>query len=448
VLGAGITGLCAAYRLHKQGHAVTLLEAAPRTGGSIRTEMADGWLVEAGPNSFQPTQPEVTALLTELGLDPETTPASSNAKKRFLVRGGRVLAAPMSPPSFMGTPLFSAGTKLGILRELFTRPRNRPADVSVAEFVRDHFGQELLDYAVQPLIGGIYAGDPALLSTQHGFPTLWEGEHTHGSAIRAMIAGAKARRREGRPRAVLMSFRGGLQTLPDALAARLPAGAIRLGARVESLAAQDGRWSVTWSEGGATQTQSFAAVVSALPAGGIAGLRLGGDQPFAALAEVKHPPVTSLFLGYRRGQVRHPLDGFGVLIPAVEKRAMLGVLFSSTLFPGRAPEGHVALTVMVGGSLHPELAPLPAAELLARVAPDLRELLGVEGAPVFTRLNAWPRAIPQYNLGHGRYLELLATAEQHHRGLFFAGQVRDGIALPACAASGLKAAARAAEGMA
>jgi oxygen-dependent protoporphyrinogen oxidase len=442
VLGGGITGLAAAYRLHTQGHAVTLLEAAPRTGGAIRTELTDGWLIEAGPNSFQPTQPEVTALLTELGLDAEVVPASPKAKKRFLVRGGRVLAAPMSPPAFLGTPLFSGATKLGILRELFTRPRSRPADVSVAEFVRDHFGQELLDYAVQPLIGGIYAGDPAQLSTQHGFPTLWESERTHGSVIRGMIAGAKARRREGRPRAALMSFRRGLQVLPDTLAARLPAGAVRLGARVESLTAAAGRWKVAWNAGGTAREQAFDAVLSALPAGGIAGLRLGESRPFAPLAEVFHPPVTSLFLGYRRDQVRHPLDGFGVLIPALEKRAMLGVLFSSTLFPGRAPEGHVALTVMVGGSLHPELAPLPEAELLARVAPDLRELLGVAGDPVFSRLKAWPRAIPQYNLGHGRYLDLLATAEQQHRGLFFAGQVRDGIALPACAASGLKAAAR------
>ena len=156
--------------------------------------------------------------------------------------------------------------------------------------------------------------------------------------------------------------------------------------------------------------------------------------------------MTSLFLGYRREQVRHALDGFGVLVPAVEKRAMLGVLFSSTLFPGRAPEGHAALTVMVGGSLHPELAPMPASELLARIGPDLRDLLGVEGAPVFMRRNHWPRAIPQYNLGHGAHLDALAAAERAQRGLYFAGQVRDGIALPACAASGLKAAQRVHEG--
>jgi oxygen-dependent protoporphyrinogen oxidase len=446
VLGAGITGLAAAHRLGTLGHAVTVFEAAPRAGGSIQTELADGWLIEAGPNSFQPTQPEVQALLTELGLDAEVVAASPAAKNRFLVRDGRVIAAPLSPPALFGSPLFSFGAKLRVLRELFAPRRTRPEDVSVAQFVRDHFGAELLDYAVQPLIGGIYAGDPERLSARHAFPSLWEMEQAHGSIIRGQIAAAKARRKSGRKAAPLVSFRHGLQALPGALAARLPAGALHLGARVEALTPQGGRWNVGWTEAGAPHNQTFDAVLSALPAAGIAALRLAGTEPLAGLAGVPHPPVTSLFLGYRREQVRHALDGFGVLVPAVEKRAMLGVLFSSTLFPGRAPEGHAALTVMVGGSLHPELAPMPASELLARIGPDLRDLLGVEGAPVFMRRNHWPRAIPQYNLGHGAHLDALAAAERAQRGLYFAGQVRDGIALPACAASGLKAAQRVHEG--
>jgi oxygen-dependent protoporphyrinogen oxidase len=443
VLGGGITGLAAAHRLATLGHGVTLLESAPRVGGSIRTEITDGWLVEAGPNSFQPAQPEVMDLITELGLDAEMVPASPAAKNRFLVRGGEVIAAPLSPPGLLGSKLFSLGAKLRVLGEIFARPRQRPEDVSVAEFVRDHFGSELLDYAVQPLIGGIYAGDPARLSARYAFPTLWEIEQKHGSIIRGQIAAAKARRKEGRKPAPLVSFRRGLQTLPDTLATRQSAGAIRLGARVDSIIPQGKRWNIGWTEAGAPRNQTFDAVVSALPASGIASLRLAGATPLAALDTVPHPPVTSLFLGYRRAQVKHALDGFGVLVPALEKRAMLGVLFSSTLFDGRAPEGHAALTVMVGGSLHPELAPMPASEILARVAPDLKDLLGVEGAPVFIRRNFWPRAIPQYNLGHGQHFEALAATERSHPGIFFAGQVRDGIALPACAQSGLRVAVRA-----
>jgi oxygen-dependent protoporphyrinogen oxidase len=162
------------------------------------------------------------------------------------------------------------------------------------------------------------------------------------------------------------------------------------------------------------------------------------------LEGIEHPPVASLFLGYRREQVAHPLDGFGVLVPEIERRSVLGVLFSSSIFPGRAPSGHVALTVMVGGSRQPEIARQPAEKLLGTIEPDLRELLGVTGAPVFQRHNFWPRAIPQYNLGHEVHLEAMSAAERAQRGLFIGGQARDGIPMPACIVAGEKLAARAA----
>ena len=163
----------------------------------------------------------------------------------------------------------------------------------------------------------------------------------------------------------------------------------------------------------------------------------------AALATLEHPPVTSLFLGYRAEQVAHPLDGFGMLIPAAELRTTLGVIFSSTLFPGRAPEGHVALTVMLGGTRQPEFARLPTEKLHAAVERDLRELLGVNGPPVFQQATHWPRAIPQYNLGHERFLEAMTACERAYPHLFIGGQARDGISLPACLAAGEKLAQRA-----
>jgi oxygen-dependent protoporphyrinogen oxidase len=243
-----------------------------------------------------------------------------------------------------------------------------------------------------------------------------------------------------------------LHRLPAALAARLPAGALRLNARVDVLlpstapAPEGGParpWSVVWSEGPHTHTEQFDAVLAALPAPALAQLRLGplGERPFASLDAIEHPPVASLFLGYRRGQVAHPLDGYGVLVPEVERRSVLGVLFSSSLFPGRAPEGHVALTVMVGGTRQPELARLAPEKLLAAVEPDLRALLGVSGAPVFQRHAFWPRAIPQYHLGHEAHLATIAAIERAHRGLSIGGPVRDGIALPACVAAGERLAA-------
>jgi oxygen-dependent protoporphyrinogen oxidase len=186
--------------------------------------------------------------------------------------------------------------------------------------------------------------------------------------------------------------------------------------------------------------------LAALPASGLASLRLGplGERPLAGLEMIEHPPVTSLFLGYRREQVSHPLDGFGLLVPAVEKRAILGVLFSSSLFPRRAPAGHVALTVMIGGTRRPDLAALPAEQLFAAVRGDLSALLGVTGEPVFQRANFWPKAIPQYNLGYECHLEAIAACERAHPGLWIDGQVRSGISLPACIAAGEALAMRAA----
>jgi len=286
-----------------------------------------------------------------------------------------------------------------------------------------------------------------MLSTRHAFPKLWELERTHGSLLRGQLARARANRAQGTPSMPkIISFRRGLQTLPDALAARLPAGSVTLSARVERIAGGS-HWSVTWHDGRGSHTEIFDAVVAALPAAALARLPVGaaGERPLAGLQSVVAPPVSTLFLGFRRDQVTHPLDGFGVLVPALEKRAMLGVLFSSTLFPGRAPEGHVALTVMIGGSLQPDLASLPPDQLWAAVRHDLRDLLGVSGEPVFRHHTFWPHAIPQYNLGHDRHLAAMAACEQASPGLFLGGNVRDGIALPDCLRAGLALAEKAAQ---
>ncbi|HRJ48400.1 MAG TPA: protoporphyrinogen oxidase, partial [Opitutaceae bacterium] len=310
--------------------------------------------------------------------------------------------------------------------------------------IRDHFGAEFADYALNPFVSGVYAGDPAKLSARHAFPLLWTMEREHGSLLRGQLAQASARRSRGEPPPALISFRRGLQTLTDALTARLPA-ALHTGVTIEHLTAKP-RWTVVWRDATGTHSGEFDAVISALPAAGLAGLRIGalGDKPFANLAGIIHPPVASLFLGFARTQLAHPLDGFGLLAPAREQRSLLGVIFSSTLFPDRAPDGHVALTVMAGGARQPELAALSADELLNRVRPDLTALLGLRGEPVFLRHSRWPRAIPQYNLGYDQYFAAITAGERAHPGLFVGGQVRDGIAVPACIAAGEKLADRAA----
>jgi oxygen-dependent protoporphyrinogen oxidase len=446
VLGGGVTGLTAAYRLSTAGHRVRLFEAGPRLGGAVRTERTDGWLVEAGPNSFQEASPEISALIGELGLGAQVVRTAPSAKNRYLAMNGALVGVPTSPGGFLSTPLFSAGTKLRILLEIARSPRERQGDVSVAELIRDHFGAEVLERAFQPFIGGIYAGDATRLSARYGFPKLWEAERSVGSIIRSAIKGARSRRAKGlKGSAPIISFQGGLQALTTALADRLPVGSVALDAPVRSLAPGAGaRWRVSWDGPGGGGSAEFDCVASTLPARSLAGLEIGasGARPLSGLGAIDYPPVASVFLGYRRDQVSHPLDGFGALLPASEGSAALGILFSSSLFPGRAPDGHVALTVFAGGALRPDVARLPEGELLDLLCGDLGRYVGARGRPAFVRRTLWPHAIAQYNLGYGSHIDAMAACESANPGFLIAGSVRDGIALPDCILSGTSLANR------
>jgi len=450
IIGAGIAGLTAAYRLHERGFRVKVFERSAQAGGAIRTLREDGWMAECGPNSVQYGAPELKQLVADLGLEADLQIANPAAKKRFIVRGGKFVPVPMGPGSFLATPIFGARTKLALFTELFSRPRVRHADVSLAEMVRSHYTQELVDYAVNPLIAGIYAGDPEKLSVKNAFPSLWEAERLKGSLPRGFMAIAKAKRVAGAPKkkgpTPLISFRLGLQQLPDTLVAKLPPGTVEFNTTVETIIPGKPHRLVC-SRGPEKCGGEFDYLVLAVPAPALAQITFGtlAERPLATLDTIAHPPVSSLFLGFKREDVAHPLDGFGGLTPEKERRDVLGILFSSTLFSGRAPEGHVALTVFAGGMRQPEHARLSTEQLLQRVDRDLRELVGVRGKPVFVRHTFWPRAIPQYQIGYERHFETMTALENRTPGLFLGGQCRDGISLPDCCKSGEKLAAKVAE---
>lgn len=450
IIGAGIAGLTAAYRLHERGFRVKVFERAAQAGGAIRTIRENGWLVECGPNSVQYGAPELKQLVTDLGLDADLQIANPAAKKRFIVRNGWFMPVPMGPGQFLSTPLFGARTKLSIFTELLSRPRVRTTDLSLAELVRSHYTQELVDYAVNPLIAGIYAGDPEKLSVKNAFPSLWEAERLKGSLPRGMMAAAKAKRAPDAPKkrgpAPIVSFRLGLQQLIDTLVAKLPPGSVEINTAVETII-PGAPHRLVCSRGPEKCGGEFDFVVLAVPAPALAQITFGtlAERPLATLDSIVHPPVASLFLGFRREDVAHPLDGFGGLTPEKERRDVLGILFSSTLFPGRAPDGHVALTVFAGGMRQPEHARLGTPQLLERVRRDLQELVGVKGEPVFVKHTQWPRAIPQYQLGYERYQEAMTCLENTTPRLFIGGQCRDGISLPDCCKSGEKLARRVAE---
>ena len=445
VIGGGVTGLAAAFALARSGCPVRLFEASSRIGGVIWSERsADGWQTESGPHTLLLNDPEIRKLIHELGLTDKIIPASPEARHRYILRKGKPVAAPASPPDLIGSPLFSFGTKMRILAELFRRPRVRDTDISLAELIAEHFGQEFVDYALQPFVSGVYAGDAARLSAKHAFPRVWQDDQVCGSIIRGMMRAAKERRRRGEPRSQLISFEQGLQAIPDALALGLPSGTLRLHTQIQTVIREGGFWRASGLRNGQPFSDSFSQVILALPARALEKIAVGSpeDRLFALLSELEHSPITVVSLGYRRQDIAHPLDGFGLLVPACENRQILGVIFVSSLFPNRAPKGHVGLTVMIGGSRQHSLCTLPAEKVQALVESELRQVLGASGTPVFSRQHTWPAAIPQYNLGFERFKLAIGSVENRFPGLFVAGTVHDGISVPLALLSGLRTAGK------
>jgi oxygen-dependent protoporphyrinogen oxidase len=447
VLGGGLTGLTAAWHLQRAGYSPIIFEQAARVGGAIGAVRGGGWLHELGPNSLLEGSAEVATFINEIGLGGRRLYAAPAAKQRYIVRDGRMIAMPGTPWAFVTSKLFSWRAKLGLLGEPWHRRSAAEAEESVADFVVRRLGREFLDYAINPFVGGVYAGDPVRLAVRHAFPKLHALEQEHGSLIR----GAMARRNtSGGPKGRIFSFPDGLQELPLGLARSL-GNAVRTGCRVHQVGRRADAWVVAFESGGQQSQELFAAVVCALPAGPLAALKFdgvsGGDQ-LKVLGEIEHPPVASVFTGFKRTDVGHPLDGFGVLVPEVERRKILGALFSSTLFPDRAPAGHVGVTTFVGGMRNPELAGLAEPELKRAVQSELELLLGVRAGPVFTHVQRWPRAIPQYTLGYERFKGAIDAVQAAAPGLFIGGNARDGISLANCIDSGRRLATAVAKAVA
>lgn len=422
ILGGGISGLVLAYYLQKAGVAYDLFESSSQAGGNIRSEQQGDYLLETGPNSLQ-LSPELAALLTELDLTGAIRETAAVSANRYVLRGGRYRRLPGSPPTLLTNGFFSLSGKIRLVRELL-RPALPPDPrETLAHFVRRRFGSEIVDYALNPFISGIYAGDPEKLLLHKTFPKLAELEQTYGSVLKglAKAGGAGERRR-------IISLRGGLQTLTDALAARLTH--YHGGRPVTALTRQaDGRYQVRTAGGG--EATAYTTIALALPAYAAAPLlRPLFAAAAAALAAVYYPPMTAVYTAYRRADVAHPLDGFGALHPKVEQTYAAGSIWTSSLFPDRCPADQVLFTTFVGGTQFEDHARQPAAGQLAAVHAELARFYGIKGEPLFQSRYYWEKAIPQFD---ERIIAAHAAADElAGHGIVAVANWRAGVGVPDC----------------
>jgi oxygen-dependent protoporphyrinogen oxidase len=435
VVGAGISGLSTHWFLEREARRrgldvqVETWDPKPLPGGNIRTESRDGWRCEEAAESILNSRSETRELALELGLGDRIVQASPSARKRFLLWKGRLRA--MGPGSVLGGfPTWAA--KLAALKEPFVG--RGPEDESVADFGRRRLGRGLFEQVMDPMVTGIYAASPERLSVRSAFPRIQNMEAVHGSLFRGMLAARKGRSgvpADRRPGSGSYSFLGGMTDLVQALSAGI-SGPLRREEPVRSLDRSGNLWILR----GRGRSGKFDHVVLAVPSHQLSGIEGIPVEIRQDLTSVPYNPVAVVGLGFRRDRVEHPLDGFGFLVPRSENRRILGTLFSSSLWPHAAPEGHVLVRSMVGGGRQPELAGLSAPALADMVRSELADILGAAGEPEFVHVRSYAQGIPEYPVGHHDTIRRLRT-RMVGTGLHLAGNAWDGIGLNDCVAAAL-----------
>lgn len=441
VIGGGISGLVCGHALRKAGTEVLLLEASPQPGGVIHSEHRDGYLLELGPQSFNATAP-ILALCRELQIESQLVKTPEGAP-RYVFIDGHLQAVPLSPPAFFKSPLFSVRTKWRVLKDIVGRTSAPRADESLADFVRRKFSAELLEKLVGPFVSGIYAGNPERLSLQSAFPQLHEAERSAGSVVRGLLRAGKKGAAKEKPS--LQTFRDGNQTLVDALGRNLGTS-IRYGTTVKSVSApapsNTSGFELTLQSNDRGEQIVADRLVVATNAPQAAQLLRGLDPRFDTLLQgIEYAPVVVISLGYRKTCVKHSLHGFGFLAPRSSRLRVLGSVWNSSLFPGRAPDGHVLLTSFLGGVTDPNAISMSKTDLIATVHRELAPILGISNQPGFSHVEKYPLAIPQLNIGHAARVSELRQLTANYPNLHLAGNYLRGPALGLCVEQALTIAA-------
>ena len=458
VVGAGISGLAAAHRAveraREQGRSLelTVLEGADRVGGTIQTEQRDGFLVEGGPDSFLSEKPWALALCQRIGLEERLMRTDDRFRRTFVVWGGRLhplpegfqLLAPTRLAPLLASGLFSWPGKLRMACDLVL-PRGGDPDESLGTFVRRRLGREALERVAQPLVAGIYTADPDELSLSATMPRFVEMERRERSVILALWRAARKAPAQhagtsGARWSLFVTLARGMDELVQALAARLPPGAVRLKERVTGVARESGRWRIATASGGAHEADALVLAPEAHQAARM--LRYVDPALTHLLEGIPHASSATVSLAYRRADVRHPLDGFGFVVPHAERRPIIACTFSSVKYAGRAPDGHVLLRVFLGGALNEGVLQGDDATLVRTAREQIGPLLGITAEPELARVARHARAMPQYHVGHAARAAAIEQAVSRHPGLRLVGGAYRGVGIADCVRSGEEAAER------
>lgn len=426
VAGGGISGLVAGFTLQQEAERrqlpldVMVLEAEGEAGGHARTIEDDGWIVERGPNGFVNSADDTRALIRDLNLESHIVEANPHARRRFILRDRALRLVPSSPPALITSDAIGWKAKLRLLGEPWAKPAPAGKDESVFEFAERRLGAEAASTLVDTAVAGISAGDSRALSLRSQFPVLKEWETAHGSLLKAVLA----RRKTGGSPPRLVSFDCGMKTLTTALAGRLD-GAVRIRTAINRVEKAGSAWHLYLNN---DRIVAADRLVMALPAHAAKFVSSTFDRELSlALAAIPYAPITVVALGYRRSDIARALDGYGYLVTRGEDLATLGVLWESSIFPGRAPNDAVLLRVMLGGARRPDIRDLDDASVASLAANEAAKVLGISGQPLRQWTFRWPAAIAQYNVGHDQRTAAIRRLLAAHRGLHICGTAYDGV---------------------
>lgn len=431
IIGAGVTGLTLAHHLNKKGVNFKVLERQNRHGGVVHTQKENGFIYESGPNSGIVSHPEVVTLFDDLGDSIKIEKGNDLVKIRYVLKDGRWNALPHGPLSAITTPLFTLKDKFRILGEPFRKKGSNP-DETLAEMVKRRMGNSFLDYAIDPFILGIYAGDPAQLVTRYAMPKLYNLEQKYGSFIGGARKKAKEPKTELEKRTdrAVFSIEGGLSGLTDALLNSAGEEHFTFGADKVTIKPNDNEYQVTYEGGEGEKTISATKVVTTIGSVGLPEtLPFIDNGTMQDLTNLKYARVVEVSLGFNKWEGRL-LDGFGGLIPHKEGRDLLGVLFMSSLFKGRAPEGGALLTIFMGGIRNEALCDLSDDNIMDILKKEFCDLMQVaEFNPSLVKLKRYSHAIPQYGVSSGLRFKAIDEVQKQYPGLIIAGNLRDGIGM-------------------